>query len=212
MDRIKEEWAAFKALSGKKKLEHILIYYKWHILVTIALIALLVSLVGTVLENRKEVLISGIFINNSTSAQGYAYLGEDYWLHCGADDNQKVEVTTGRTIHFDAQPFSQEDAAAFMIVSSRVAARTLDYIITDRASLKEFDEQEIVMDLRELLPEQTLARWNPIEQDGRVIALGLEDTAFARDYSLYAPDSCILIVVNAQNRENVVRFLEYLMK
>ena len=211
MERIRQEWASFKALSPKKKLEHIWTYYKWHFLVGAAVICLLVSIMGTVAGNSKETLISGSFINNSTSAEGYAHLTEDYWEYCGGNNSQKVELVSGRTIHFDAEGLSQEDASAFMIVTCMIAAGTLDYIITDLDSLDDFVEQEVVLDLRELLSEEALARWDTVEQDGAVVGLRLENTAFARNYPLAAQDSCVLVIANARSRENVVRFLEYLM-
>ncbi|MGM9604554.1 MAG: hypothetical protein ACI3XG_05770, partial [Faecousia sp.] len=100
--------------------------------------------------------------------------------------------------------------SAFMIVTCMIAAQTLDYIITDEASVDSFVEQEVVLDLRELLPEEVLAQWDTIEHDGAVTALRLENTAFAENYPLSAPDSCILVVANAPSREGVVRFLEYI--
>lgn len=211
MERIRQEWASFKALSLKKKLEHIWIYYKWYILVGTAVICMLVSIARTVADNSKETLISGIFINSSTSPEGYAHLMEDYWEYCGGNEDQKVELVGSRNIDFDAESPSQEDAAAFMIVSSMIAARSLDYIITDRASLDDFQEQEVILDLRELFPAETLTRWDVIEEDGAAIALELKDTAFGKNYPLAAEDSCVLVIANAQNRENVICFLEYLM-
>ena len=97
MERIKEEWKSFQALPFRKKLEHIWIYYKWYILVAAAVICVLVSILGTVANNQKETLISGIFINNSTSSQGYTHLKEGYWEYCGGNQDQKVELITGRT-------------------------------------------------------------------------------------------------------------------
>ena len=211
MERIREEWAAFKALSFKKKLEHIWIYYKWYILVAAAVICVLVSILGTVANNQKETLISGIFINNAAEPEGYACLTEGYWEYCGANPDQKVELVTGRSIDFEAETPSQQEAAAFMTVTCMIAAKTLDYIITDEASAAHFMEQEVVMDLRQLLPEEVLARWDTMERDGAVIGLRLEDTAFARKYPLAAENSCILVIANAPNPENMVRFLEYLM-
>ena len=211
MDKLRQEWAAFKALSFKKKLEHIWLYYKWFLISAAAVICVIVSIAGTVAENRKETLISGIFINNSTSQEGYAHLKDDYWQFRGGSEDQKAELVTGRTIHFDSQPLSQEDAASFMIVASMIAARTLDYIITDEASLKYFEEQEITADLRELLPEETLAQWEAVESGEAVIALKLAGTAFAENYPLYAADSCIMVVPNGQSPEKVIQFLDYLM-
>ena len=212
MERIKEEWKSFQALPFRKKLEHIWIYYKWYILVAAAVICVLVSILGTVANNQKETLISGIFINNTTSAEGYACLTEDFWACCGADADQKVELVTGRSIDFEAETPSQQDAAAFMTVTCMIAAKTLDYVITDEASLAHFVEQEVVMDLRQLLPENALAQWDTIEQDGAVIALRLDNTAFAEHYPLSADRSCILIVANAPSGQGVAQFLEYLMK
>ena len=212
MERIREEWEAFKALSFQKKLEHIWLYYKWGIIVAVAVVCILISIAGTVKENNRQTLISGIFINNSTSSQGYTHLQEGYWEYCGGNPDQKVELITGRYIDFDAETLSQEDAAAFMIVASMIAAESLDYIITDEASLDDFEEQEVVLDLRELLPEETLARWDTVERGGAVLALRLENTSFAREYSLSAENSCILVVPNAQNKENILQFLDYLME
>ena len=211
MERIREEWAAFKALPFRKKLEHIWIYYKWYIFVAAAVICVLVSILGTVANNQKETLISGIFINNAAEPEGYACLTEGYWEYCGANPDQKVELVTGRSIDFEAETPSQQEAAAFMTVTCMIAAKTLDYIITDEASAAHFMEQEVVMDLRQLLPEEVLARWDTMERDGAVIGLRLEDTAFARKYPLAAENSCILVIANAPNPENMVRFLEYLM-
>ena len=212
MERIKEEWEAFRALSFQKKLEHIWLYYKWYFLVAAAVICVGVSLAGTLAENRKETLISGIFINNSTTSSGYTHLSEDYWTYCGGNRDEKVELVTGRSIHFDAESLSQEDAAAFMVVASMVGAQALDYIITDEASLDDFLEQDIVMDLGEFLPEEILAKWDTIRLDGSIVALRLENTAFGRNYPLSAENSCILIISNTKNRENVLRFLDYLLE
>ena len=210
MERIRQEWAAFKALPFKKKLEHIWIYYKWYLLAGAALICMAVSIAGTVANNRKEILISGIFINNATSQEGYAYLKEGFREYCGGSDDQNVDLVAGRTIDFNAENPSQEDASAFMIVTCMIAAGTLDYIITDRASVDNFVEQEVVLDLRELLPEQALAGWDTIEHNGAVTALALEGTAFAASYPLSAADSCILVVANAPHQEGVVKFLDYI--
>lgn len=211
MERIRQEWASFKALSPKKKLEHIWTYYRWHFLVAAAVICLLVSIVNTVANNNTETLISGCFINNSTSAEGYAHLMEDFREYCGGADSQKVDLIAGRNVDFDAQGVSQQDASTYMLVTCMIAAGTLDYIITDLDSMEDFVEQEMVLDLGELLPAESLANWDTVKQDGAVVGLRLENTAFARNYPLAAQDSCILVIANAPNQENVVRFLEYLM-
>ena len=211
MEKMRQEWAAFKALSFKKKLEHIWLYYKWFLISGAAVICMVVSIVGTVIDNSKEVLISGIFLNNATSQAGYTHLREDYWQFLGGSEDQKAELITGRFIHFESQPLSQEDAASFMIVANMLAAKSLDYIITDEATLKYLEEQEIVVDLRQLLPEEILAQWEIVERGDMAVALRLSDTAFAENYPLYADNSCIMLIPTEKNAEKIIQFLDYLM-
>lgn len=211
MDRDTFTFADFKALPFKKKVNHVLYYYKWYIVGGIALVCLLISLITTIVDNQKEVLVSGIFINNATSQAGYDHLQQDYWAFCGGDKNTRVDLVTGRTINFNSETLSQEDAASFMVVTSMIAARTLDYIITDEDSLDNFMEQEIILDLKEILPEQELAALDTIELDGITAAIRLESSDFARNYPLAAEKSVLLIVGSTQDFQKDAAFIRYVM-
>lgn len=210
MERMKQEWAAFKALSFRKKLEHIRIYYKWHIVVVVAVICLIASVIGTVMNNQKEVLISGMFLNNATSQEGYAFLENGFWEACGGSSDQRVELVTGRSVNFTADTPSQQEASSLMVFTCMVAAQTLDYVVTDEASVAHLVEQEVVMDLKTLLPAEILAQWDTIEHNGVVAALRLEGTFFAENYPLAVEDSCILVIGNAPHQDNTLRFLDYI--
>ena len=211
MDRDTFTFADFKALPFKKKVNHVLYYYKWYIVGGIALVCLLISLITTIVDNQKEVLVSGIFINNATSQAGYDHLQQDYWTFCGGDKNTRVDLVTGRTTNFDSETLSQEDAASFMVVTSMIAARTLDYIITDEDSLDNFMEQEIILDLKEILPEQELAALDTIALDGITAAIRLESSDFARNYPLAAEKSVLLIVGSTQDFQKDAAFIRYVM-
>ena len=211
MDRDTFTFADFKALPFKKKVNHVLYYYKWYIVGGIALVCLLISLITTIADNQKEVLVSGIFINNATSQEGYDHLQQGYWAFCGSDKNTRVDLVTGRTINFDSETLSQEDAASFMVVTSMIAARTLDYIITDEDSLDDFMGQEIILDLKEILPEQELAALDTIELDGITAAIRLESSGFARNYPLAAEKSVLLIVGSTQDFQKDAAFIRYVM-
>ena len=211
MDRDTFTFADFKVLPLKKKVNHVLYYYKWYIVGGIALVCLLISLITTIADNQKAVLVSGIFINNATSQAGYDHLQQDYWAFCGSDQDTRVDLVTGRTINFDSETLSQEDAASFMVVTSMIAARTLDYIITDEDSLDNFMEQEIILDLKEILPEQELAALDTIELDGITAAIRLESSDFAWNYPLAAEKSVLLIVGSTQDFQKDASFIRYVM-
>lgn len=201
----------FAAMPLQKKAEHIWLYYHWHLLVAAMVLAMLISGLRLVLYNSQEQLISGAFINTGTTQEGYSHLREDYIAFCGGGKS-RVELVEARSIHFEDQPLSQDDAASFMILASRIAAESLDYIISDIPSLAFFEEQEVTRDLRDFLPEDVLAALNPIlSADGTPIAIPLTGTGFAERYELTA-ESCILTVRNAPDAEKITRFLQYLLE
>lgn len=211
MDRDTFTFADFRALPFKKKVAHVLYYYKWYIGAGIALLCLIVSLITTVVGNQKDVLISGIFINNATSQEGYDHLQQDYWAFCGSDKGTRVDLVTGRSIDFDSESLSQEDAAGFMIVASMIAARSLDYIITDEASLDNFMEQEVILDLKEIFSEEELAALDTVELDGITAAIRLEGSDFAQRYPLRAEKSVLLVVGCTQDFQKDAAFIRYVM-
>lgn len=210
-EKMQQEWNAFRQMTFRKKIDHILEYYRWHLLVVAVVIVIIAVSVSQIRYNQRQQLISGIFVNNATSEEGYAYLRDGYWKYCGGSSRERVELIDSRTIRFDLEPAPQEDAANFMILASMIAAKSLDYIITDAASLPFFDGQEVALDLREILPAETLANLQTFETPTGIIGIGLADTTLAKTYSLYAEDSYILIINNAPNRDAVVRFLDYLL-
>ena len=207
-DRDSFTFADFRALPFRQKAEHVLYYYKWYILGGVAIVCLLVSLISTIVSNQKDVLVSGIFINNATSAEGYAHLQEDYWTYCGSDKNTRVDLVTGRHIDFDNGALSQEDAASFMVVTSMIAARTLDYIITDEDSLDDFWDQEVVQDLRAILTEEELAEYDVIQMEGIPAAIRITQEQFG--YPLAAENSILIFIGCTQDFAQDADFVRYI--
>ena len=191
--------------------EHIHDYYRWYILGGIVAAVLLVSLIVTIAGNRKEVLISGVFINNSTTAEGYSHLQQGYFDYCGGDGDTRVDLVEARYLDFESGALSQSDAASFMMVASMIAARTLDYIITDEPSLDHFIEQEVVLDLRLALSDEQLAKYDVIERGGVPVAIRLNGTACAENYPLTSDTGCVFLAASTEDYEKDVRFLEYLL-
>ncbi len=210
LNALRQQAAVMRGMPLGKKLQHIWFYYRWQILAAFLVLCALVSLVQQTAYNRREPLISGIFINNSTSAEGYAHLKEDYLAYCGDDGRHRVELVEARQIDFGAEVLPENDAANFMLLTSMISARALDYIITDEATLAALDQQEVVMDLTSVLPQAMQEELDVIRSSTGIIGIRLADTSFARNYPLSAGDSCILIVSNTPSTQNVLRFLEYL--
>ncbi len=210
LNSLRQQAAVMRGMPLGKKLQHIWLYYRWHILAALLALCVLASLVQQTAYNRKQPLISGIFVNNSTSAEGYAHLKEEYLSYCGDDGRHRVELVEAREIDFGAEVLPQSDAANSMLLTSMISARALDYIITDEATLAALDEQEVALDLTSVLPQEMLEELDVIRSSTGIVGIRLAGSSFAKDYPLSAQDSCILIVSNTPSTENVLRFLEYL--
>lgn len=72
MDEFKEERAALKHGTPKEKWNYFLDYYKWHVIVGIAVIAMAVSLISQILS-RKDTIFYAVMINGieGTAVQEY---------------------------------------------------------------------------------------------------------------------------------------------
>lgn len=208
-DKFRREWSAFAAMTPRQKLEHIWIYYKIWIAVLLLLIAVAASAISSIRYNSRHQLISGIFLNTTTTAEGYAHLKEDYWQYRGAHPNQRTELIETRTLDMENLP--ENDAANLMVVVSMIAAKTLDYVIVDESALNLLDEQEVLLDLRELLPEDTLLDFSTRESPTGIIAISLRGTAFANQFPVLPEESWLAIINNTPDRAETAQFVNYLL-
>ncbi len=204
-------WADVAKLPLRKKLDYIWQYYHWPIIVTVLALIVLNSLVQNYLYNSRELMISGMFINNHTTDAGYAHVSDDYLAFCGGGKDQRIELVTGRELHFDMEPLPQDDAATYMVLTGMITTKSLDYIITDEHTLTFLEREAVPMDLRTLLTEEQLQRLDIIETATGAAAIRLSGTQFAADYPLYSDSSILVIAANAPDPAKVLRFLQYLL-
>lgn len=210
-DSLRHQWEVLKGLPFQKKLEHIWNYYRTAIFVALCALIMIVWGIQAGITGSKEVLISGLMINTDISQDGADFLEHDYWQFCGGSRRQRVDLLRGREIHFDGDFSSQADQANFLLLSVMVSSKDLDYILCDEATIRPLDAEEILMDLRNLLPEEQLAQLDTVETPSGVVAIRLSGTEFARKYPFTVEDPCLLVLSNTQSPERVVQFVNYLL-
>ena len=127
-------------------------------------------MVRSSLYQQKKLLISGIFINTTTTEEGYAFVKEDYWAHCGADSETRSELIEVRNIAYNAEQPTAMDANAVMTVDAMIAVGDLDYIICDRTAAEFYGRQEYCHDLAQKLPA---GNWNLLQTDTGFTAIDL---------------------------------------
>ncbi len=146
--------AAFRAMSPGKKLEHIGLYYKWPILLT--LIALLV--LGSVLRReltKKEPVLYLAFANAVIAADLEADL-TDAFLDAAEYNPKKQEIYLYRDLYLseDADTMSHEYAyASRMKVVGAIQAQKLDLVLMNREAYDLFSRKGYLAPLSALPQE-----------------------------------------------------------
>ena len=71
---LRAEWEKLAPMTWKQRWEYIWEYYKLALIAAAVLIVFTVSMVRSSLYQQKKLLISGIFINTTTTEEGYAFV------------------------------------------------------------------------------------------------------------------------------------------
>lgn len=208
---VQNERDKLKPLSAKKKWEYIWTYYKWWILGFFMLIAIIITAAQDRQYQRKELLLNGIFINTSTSAEGYAYVKEGYWAFAGADPDTRVELIEARSIRFNVEQPVETDVNLIMSVDTMIAAADLDYIIGDASAVEFYDKRETLLDLSTILTQEQLSGRNVIATDSGIVAIDLTGSELHQKYGLYTEPSYLMILVNTPRQAQCAGYIHYLL-
>ena len=152
MDEFKEEREALKNGTFQQKLSYFMDYYKWHVIVSVVALILVISIVVQMI-NEKDSVLYVCLLNTIEYNDTEEYI-QSLAEYAGINLNKE-------SIHFDTSLFiepGQLDQNSLLSIQKFVtylAAGQLDMIITDSVSIADYANDEYLYDMREFLtPEQ----------------------------------------------------------
>ena len=152
MDEFKEEREALKNGTFQQKLSYFMDYYKWHVIVSVLALSLVISLVIQMV-NQKDIVLYVCMLNTIENNGTTEYM-QSLAEYAGIDLYKE-------SIHFDTTMFIEQgqlDQNTMLSTQKFVtylAAGELDMMITDSGSMADYANDEYFYDLREYLtPEQ----------------------------------------------------------
>ena len=99
---VKSELEKLKPLSWRKRLEYIGMYYKWWIIGTLFVLIFLGITLGSMLENRKETVLSCMWVNDGDMVD-VGIIGDGYADRLGIDRNtQRLMFESGTYIDVES--------------------------------------------------------------------------------------------------------------
>lgn len=186
--------ALFRQMSPREKWDHIWTYYKGAFLLGAILLAILVSVVFT-LVTRKEPVMYMAYTNIQMDAQTEQALWGDYLIDRGYD-TAKTEVSVYSNLYLSEMPdvenYEQANGS-YMKLMALVESKELDVILMNRESYDFCSANGYLLDLTELFsPEDS--RISSCLVSNMVI---LEDNSV--DYSLGMEDELIYVTDTVPN-------------
>lgn len=163
MDEFKEQREALKNGTPKEKLGYFWYYYKWHVIGTLFAIFLIIFFVYEMVS-RKETIFNVAMVNASDMAEitmeGESQFPQKFADYVGID-------TDTYDVLFDVSYRIAEDGAdeTSMVSSQKLFAYTaagqLDVMLTDSTSFRKYANAYNFYDVREILSEAQLAKYEP---------------------------------------------------
>ncbi len=161
MDEFKEEREALKHGTPKEKFTYFMDYYKWHVIIAVAAVAVVVSLVTQILT-RKDIVFYAVMINGTEleTAEEYKQAFAEYAsVDLEEDDimfDTSVRISTGGTSVYS--PDARASAEKLMVY---IASSEVDVFVTEPAVVEQYAYNEFFMDLRTLLTPEQISRYEP---------------------------------------------------
>ena len=157
MDEFREEREALRHGTLKQKLTYFADYYKWHAIIIVIAISIVISFTVQVLT-RKETALFVCMVN------AYALESEDYiadFAEFADIDLNSQELTFDTSISIQSEALDESSMASSQKLLVYIAARELDVMITDTETIKMYIGNELFHDLREFLTPEQIERYEP---------------------------------------------------
>lgn len=161
MSEFKEERdAVLKNGTLKQKIAYIWDYYKWHILIPIVVISCLIWYIVHIIT-APDVILNGVLMNaykTETSITGEELLEDFYKVQ--EIDSKEEEINLNTSMYYTAGN-DNANYEALQALMAWHAADSLDFICGDSMALTELAYRGYFPDLREVLTEEQLAKYEP---------------------------------------------------
>ena len=159
----------FRQLSRAKKLEHIWLYYKAPILLTILALGILISGVYRA-ATQKEPVVYLACVNVSAGEDMEARLTEDY-LTCRGLNPKRTEVRLYRNLYLSDNPAASDHEFAYasrMKLLATINSRQLDLVLMNREAYDLCSASGYLLDLSNMVDSAFLTANQVILEDNAV--------------------------------------------
>ena len=202
-DRIKQEREKLKGLSSKEKAGYFVEYYKWHVIIIVAL-AVWVGITIHQAVTTPDVYLCGVLFNSSDLLAEEEIQGivDGFSQEEGLDSGKETLLLHTNLTYFEREGFASSNYESMEILSTWILAGEVDFIIADANLMNRLAEGKYLLEL-------------PASFDNRkkVSDYLLDVSSSQLLGSIYGDLSETLtlgIAVSSQNTDRVLTLIDYL--
>lgn len=160
MDEFKESREKIKNGSLKEKAKYFYDYYKFHVIIAVFVIIISAIFIRDI-TGRKENAFYAVMLNSILRDAEYIDAFHDNFAeYCGVDTD-KYEVMIDNSINFSDNPVDELTMSASQRLIALAASGTIDVMVGDSTIFPDQANQGMLCDLREILSEEQIAKYEP---------------------------------------------------
>lgn len=207
-----------KNMPFKERLPYLWEYYKFHAIVTIAVIGLLVYTIIQIFTPDIETQFYAAIINNSISEDLWSQYAEDFSSHLELNP-KKERVEINPTYYFNGAP--EYALSMQQVFTTRIAVKEIDVVIAPESLFKDYAYNGYFTKLTEQLPTDIyssltdyfyLSNTDEDLDSKDVYGIYLSDTDLFKKNAINDDPYILGIVANYQHKENTAEFVRYLFQ
>ena len=156
MDEFKEEREALKNGTFQQKLSYFMDYYKWHVIVSVIALILVISIVTQMINQKDSALYVCLLntVENNDTAEYTQSLAE----YAGIDLN-KEDIYFDTSMFIEQGQWDQNSILSAQKFAAYLTASQLDMMITDSGSMADYANDEYFYDMREFLTQEQVEKY-----------------------------------------------------
>lgn len=215
-EQYNKEKEKLSKMNTKEKMGYIWEYYKFWIIGILAAFTLIYGIVDAQIENAKPTYLYLTLVNSSMVSSGENTLMEDFASYAGIDQS-KTKLNLDTSIQMDALVSDEYSMNSSAKMFAQFAAKTIDATVMNKDMIDFFNDKDAFDDLKTLLPADFYEAHKDrfitgTDSEGKeyICALDISDSVIFQKTNSYAETPYFSIIVNSENKDNSIQFLEYL--
>jgi len=206
-----------KDMSFRKKIEYLIEYYKFHAMVTVVVIALVIYILNTVLNPESKTQFYAAVINNPIDEKVIEQYNTDFAKYLKLDpEKEKVDLNT--SYNYSSKDMVTENLRQILV--TRIQSNQVDVIIAPESEFYSLAYAGAFCKLSDQLPTDIYSSLTDkfylahTESDAEQTAYGiyLSDTKLFKDNKKNSERYIMGILTNSHHLDNSIEFVRYLYK